>query len=132
MPGRSTPLRCHSHLQEMYDADPSPDNLQERAQLLEVSKRFTAECARKYRRILPFLGTAAVARDLDLVRAALGDVVMRHEALRTVFPEAADGPYQRIRRRARQRTPTQYLKTAGTADGSVSSTASMLLSKSER
>ncbi|MFE7115549.1 amino acid adenylation domain-containing protein, partial [Streptomyces sp. NPDC057654] len=36
------------------------------------------------------------ALDADALRAALGDVVVRHESLRTVFGEDADGPYQRV------------------------------------
>ncbi|MEV0276877.1 amino acid adenylation domain-containing protein [Streptomyces sp. NPDC050610] len=36
------------------------------------------------------------ALDADALRAALGDVVERHESLRTVFGEDADGPYQRV------------------------------------
>ncbi|WP_308404058.1 non-ribosomal peptide synthetase [Streptomyces rhizosphaericus] len=34
--------------------------------------------------------------DRDALEAALADVVARHEALRTVFAEDADGPYQRV------------------------------------
>jgi len=34
--------------------------------------------------------------DADAVRAALGDVVVRHESLRTVFPEHEGTPYQHV------------------------------------
>ncbi|MFD6065456.1 condensation domain-containing protein, partial [Rhodococcus wratislaviensis] len=34
--------------------------------------------------------------DRDALRRALGDVQERHEALRTVFPDSADGPHQRV------------------------------------
>ncbi len=35
--------------------------------------------------------------DLTALREALGDLVERHESLRTVFPEADGTPYQHIR-----------------------------------
>nr|WP_231496681.1 non-ribosomal peptide synthetase [Rhodococcus sp. UNC363MFTsu5.1] len=36
------------------------------------------------------------ALDTDILRAALGDVLERHESLRTMFPNADDGPHQVI------------------------------------
>ncbi|WP_169588536.1 non-ribosomal peptide synthase/polyketide synthase [Antrihabitans stalactiti] len=34
--------------------------------------------------------------DIDLLRSAIADVITRHEALRTVYPDSSDGPFQRI------------------------------------
>ncbi len=71
--GKSSPLDCHSHLQEMYDADPTPVTPAEKAAYLEVSKAYVGECARKEKAILPHLGTLNVARDMDRIREALGE-----------------------------------------------------------
>ncbi|MDQ6696277.1 MAG: alpha/beta hydrolase [Actinomycetota bacterium] len=71
--GRSSPLSCHSHVQEMYDADPRIDGAAERARYLAVSHAFVDECRRKYNALLPYLGTLTVARDMDEVRKAIGD-----------------------------------------------------------
>ena len=40
---------------------------------LYLSRAFVDECAKKYADLLPHLGTANVARDVDRIRAALGD-----------------------------------------------------------
>ncbi|WP_426570694.1 alpha/beta hydrolase [Aquihabitans sp. McL0605] len=71
--GESSPLDCHSHLLDIYDADPTIDSAADRAETLKASKEFVDECRRKYGPILPFLGTTNVARDMDQVRQALGD-----------------------------------------------------------
>lgn len=71
--GRSAPLDCHSHLQEMYDADPTLATAADRAAYLEVSQEYVDECAAKEKDVLPYLGTLNVARDMDRIRAAVGD-----------------------------------------------------------
>ncbi|MBX3314605.1 MAG: alpha/beta fold hydrolase [Actinobacteria bacterium] len=71
--GDSDPLECHSHLQEMYDADPTIEDAADEERYVEVSEEFVDECKEKYGDLLPHLGTANVARDLDRIRAALGD-----------------------------------------------------------
>lgn len=71
--GRSSPLDCHSHLQKMYDADPTIEDRADRARYLSVSRAYVEECRRKYASVLPHLGTQNVARDMDEVRKALGD-----------------------------------------------------------
>lgn len=71
--GRSTPLDCRSHLQQIYDDDPTMEDRADRATFLADSQAFVDECARKYRNLLPHLGSRDVARDMDRIRAALGD-----------------------------------------------------------
>ncbi|WP_432421115.1 amino acid adenylation domain-containing protein, partial [Nocardia cyriacigeorgica] len=43
---------------------------------------------------LPFALRLTGALDVDALRAALTDVIARHEVLRTVYPESPDGPVQ--------------------------------------
>ncbi|HEY4375575.1 MAG TPA: alpha/beta fold hydrolase, partial [Acidimicrobiales bacterium] len=76
--GQSSPIDCHSHLQEMYDTDPVLDTPAEKAAYLKVSQEFVDECARKYKAVLPFLGTQNVARDMDEVRKAVGDAKLTY------------------------------------------------------
>ncbi|MFD7409657.1 amino acid adenylation domain-containing protein [Streptomyces sp. NPDC059866] len=53
--------------------------------------------------------------DAEALRAALGDVVARHEALRTVFPEVDGRPYQHVRPAAEAR-PDLTVETLRAAD----------------
>jgi len=71
--GESSPLDCHSHLVDIYDADPTIDSDADRTETLETSQAFIDECEQEYGDILPFLGTTDVARDMDEIRKAIGD-----------------------------------------------------------
>lgn len=71
--GDSTPLDCRTHLQAIYDADPTMEDQTDVDRFREVSQAFVDECADRHGDLLPHLGTEAVARDLDRIRAALGD-----------------------------------------------------------
>lgn len=70
---KSSKLECDSHLQDIYDADPTMDDQADIDHYTKVSQEFVDECEQKYGDVLPFLGTEAVARDMDAVRAAMGD-----------------------------------------------------------
>lgn len=71
--GKSTPITCHDSLQQLIAADPTPDDEAEWAALDHVSKTFADGCAQKYPKLLPHLGTQNVARDMDRIRAGLGE-----------------------------------------------------------
>jgi pimeloyl-ACP methyl ester carboxylesterase len=74
--GASTPLECVSdaELDESFgESDPTPDTPQEVAELLAGSAQFRDGCQRESAELLPHVGTTNVARDLDVLRAVLGD-----------------------------------------------------------
>lgn len=71
--GGSQPLDCTAHLQDLYDVDPTLEDDADRDALLEISRTYVDACAERYGDLLPHLGTVDVARDMDLVRRALGE-----------------------------------------------------------
>jgi pimeloyl-ACP methyl ester carboxylesterase len=70
---RSSEVRCVDDLDHFLAIDSAPDNPAELATLLDGERAFAEGCQRRNAELLPFLGTESVARDLDLLRAALGD-----------------------------------------------------------
>jgi pimeloyl-ACP methyl ester carboxylesterase len=54
-------------------ADPTPDNATEVAQLLVMQRNFTKACKANSGSLLPHIGTENSARDMDILRAALGE-----------------------------------------------------------
>lgn len=71
--GQSTALDCHSTLPELYDVDPTMEDDTDVAAYRDVAQRFVDECQAKHADLLPHMGTVDVARDLDHIRAAVGD-----------------------------------------------------------
>ncbi len=78
--GRSTPVRCldDRELDHYVSIDPTPDNETEVQQLVTSSKEFASACERKDGWLLPYVGTLVQARDMDVLRAALGDAKLSY------------------------------------------------------
>ena len=71
---RSEPIVCLSdkELDANYASDSKPDNEQEFAQILIESKKFIQQCEEKNKHLTSF-STANAARDMDILREAVGD-----------------------------------------------------------
>ncbi|MCW2614140.1 MAG: hypothetical protein JWN08_1134 [Frankiales bacterium] len=73
--GRTSPVRCGTtaELDDYFAIDPSPDDPAELRELEQGNEDLVAGCRQRSGEILPHVSTADAARDLDKVRAALGD-----------------------------------------------------------
>ena len=71
--GGSTPLDCHESQDVLFAQDPTPETDAQWIGIVDASRAFAQECAREHGDLLPYLGTGESARDMDRVRAALGE-----------------------------------------------------------
>jgi pimeloyl-ACP methyl ester carboxylesterase len=71
--GQSDPVNCKSDMNAYYHLDFSPDDDAERTALVSGIQAFVDACARNEGSRLPYLSTDSTIRDLDELRAALGD-----------------------------------------------------------
>jgi pimeloyl-ACP methyl ester carboxylesterase len=71
--GGSSPVDCGVDAAELYGVDASIDSPEDEAALLDVTERYVDDCTAKHGDLLPHVGTRDVARDMDTVRAAMGD-----------------------------------------------------------
>ncbi len=71
---RSAPIRCLSdkELDANNNSDSKPDNEEEFKQILQDTKKYVEKCKDKNKYLTSY-STANVARDLDILREALGD-----------------------------------------------------------
>ena len=71
----SAPIRCTDGptLDRLQHIDPSPDDQREIDDLQSAARELAADCARTSPTMLPHVGTPDVARDIDQIRAALGE-----------------------------------------------------------
>jgi pimeloyl-ACP methyl ester carboxylesterase len=72
LPG-SAPLGCGLDYAEVYGVDPTVEDDADRAALVDMAEEVASACEAASARLLPHVGTRDVARDLDAVRAAMGD-----------------------------------------------------------
>lgn len=73
--GESTPVDCldDEQLDALLDADPTPDTPTERTHLFTLNKQEADACQRRSATLLSHVATVDVAKDLDVLRAAIGD-----------------------------------------------------------
>lgn len=78
--GESTPVDClnDTEMDELLAADPSPEDAAERKEIVELSKKQAASCQAKAGKLLPHLGTVDAAKDIDVLRTAIGDAELTY------------------------------------------------------
>ncbi|MGW0467072.1 alpha/beta hydrolase [Streptomyces sp. NPDC003027] len=73
--GRSEGVECATdrELDTYYSLDFTPDDTAEERVLSDAQKKYASGCERESGALLPHVGTANAARDMDLMRQVLGD-----------------------------------------------------------
>ena len=72
--GESTPaVDCIDNYDTYFTTDPSPQNAAEKKALIDASRLFSEECEKNSGEILPYVSTNNSVRDMDAIRAALGE-----------------------------------------------------------
>lgn len=73
--GKSAPIRClpSAELAAFFAVDSSPDDAAEKTAFVRATEKFIAGCQQRSGDLLPHVGTPDAARDMDLIRAAVGD-----------------------------------------------------------
>ena len=71
--GESGAVKCGADIDPLFDESFSPTTAAERADLVAAFRTVVDACARDSAALLPHVSTVDTARDLDRLRAALGD-----------------------------------------------------------
>ena len=68
--GRSAPVECENdqQLDAYFQQDATPDDAEERTELLDNTKEFNAACEENSGKVLPQVRTTDAARDMDLMQ----------------------------------------------------------------
>ena len=72
---KSDPIRCltDAQIDELVEVDATPDSAAEEALVVSTSELAGRTCGTKADPVVRFMGTVNAARDLDIVRAVVGD-----------------------------------------------------------
>ncbi|MFE7132841.1 alpha/beta hydrolase [Streptomyces sp. NPDC057638] len=72
---RSAPVQCLSgkEMDRYTQVDQTPDSATETTRLATAYQGFAEGCAKRSAKVLPHVSTVAAARDMDILRAVLGD-----------------------------------------------------------
>jgi pimeloyl-ACP methyl ester carboxylesterase len=71
--GETIPVECTPNLEGVLGRDYSPDSDEERAVLENAIAEFTQQCEAEHGDVLPYLSSQDTVRDMDRIRAAVGD-----------------------------------------------------------
>jgi pimeloyl-ACP methyl ester carboxylesterase len=71
--GQSSAVDCVDDLDPYFAIDPIPDTPAEKQAIIDASKQFDAACQQRSGRLLPYISTQDTAKDMDQIRAALGE-----------------------------------------------------------
>jgi pimeloyl-ACP methyl ester carboxylesterase len=71
--GGDSPLRCLDDLDQFYGVNLEPQTPAQVAEIARVDQQFVAACKARSGDLLPFMSTASTVRDMDAIRAALGE-----------------------------------------------------------
>ena len=71
--GQSSPIHCNQNIQQIIALPPNPQTDAGWQQVIDADKTLANNCEKAAGAVLPYLGTASVARDMDRIREALGE-----------------------------------------------------------
>ncbi len=71
--GQSSPIHCHDNIQQIVALPSDPQTDADWQKIVDADKALADQCEKVAGSVLPYLGTASVARDMDRIREALGE-----------------------------------------------------------
>ncbi|WP_218005137.1 alpha/beta hydrolase [Actinomadura macra] len=78
--GRSAPVACvdDRRMDQLAAQDGTPDTAAEEKALINAGRSYIRQCQARSGRLLPHVGTLSAARDMDMIRRAVGDAKLHY------------------------------------------------------